>query len=192
MLSASKQLKILLEEQVPISTTDWEYILSKLQLKNVKKGTSLTTEGLVEQNLYFLHQGICRLFYEKEDRDITINFGFPKGFISSYSSFLTEKPSQFILEALTDCEVLIIPKSELEQIYKHTKCGQQLGRIFSEQFFLYLSERETSFMLNSPTERYLALFEEHPRLVQEIPLKFLASYIGITPQALSRIRAKIN
>jgi DNA-binding MarR family transcriptional regulator len=78
------------------------------------------------------------------------------------------------------------------EIYQQTDCGQELGRILTEQLFLYLSHRENAFMLKSPTQRYLDLFEEQPRLIQEIPQKYLASYIGITPQALSRIRAKLG
>ena len=192
MSAALNQLRNFLENQVSISDSDWHYIKDKLAFKEFEKGICLTEEGIVESSINFVISGIIRLYYEKEDRDITINFGFPQSFISSYSSFLTQEPSKFMLQALTPCAVLVIPKADLEDIYKHTSCGQQLGRLFSEQFFLYLSERETSFMINSPTERYLDLFEEHPRLIQEIPLKFLASYIGITPQALSRIRAKIS
>jgi len=77
------------------------------------------------------------------------------------------------------------------EMYGLTDCGQELGRILTEQIYLYFSSRENAFLLRSPTERYLDLFKEQPRLIKEIPLKHLASYIGVTPQALSRIRARI-
>ena len=109
---------------------------------------------------------------------------------NAYTSFLTQTPSDFHLTALTSCSLLYITKSDLEKLYALTTCGDVLGRIFAEKLFLYLSKRENDFMIKSPTQRYLDLFVEQPQLIQEIPQKYLASYIGITPQALSRIRAK--
>ena len=192
MVHLKNQLRQLLELHVPISNDDWELIGSMIDLIEVDKGHVLTNAKSIEDNLYFVCSGVARLFYEKEERDITINFGFPNGFISSYSSFLSQTKSEFILQTLTPMVLIQISKANLEAIYTQTSCGQQLGRLFAEQFFIYLSQRESDFMLKTPTERYLALFDQQARLIQEIPLKYLASYIGITPQALSRIRAKIS
>jgi len=186
------QLRLFLEQQVQIEEKDWNIILPYLEILEIEKDQILTQAGIIESNLYFVSSGITRLFYEKEERDITINFGFPNGFISSYSSFLTQELSQFILQSLTRTTLISISKDHLDSIYAQTACGHHLGRLFSEQFFIYVSKRETDFMLRSPTERYLLLFDEYPQLIKEIPLKYLASYIGITPQALSRIRAKIS
>lgn len=192
MIQPTNQLRTTLEQHVAISDADWDYINTKLELFKAEKGETLTQSNSTECNLYFICSGISRLYYEKETRDITLNFGFPDNFISSYSSFLTQKGSEFVLQTLTPSVLIKISKVDLDEIYRETKCGQELGRLFAEQFFLYMSQRETDFMLKSPTERYLDLFDQQPRLIQEIPLKYLASYIGVTPQALSRIRAKIS
>ena len=184
--------KDFLEEHLRVSDEDWHLISQRLTKSHCTKGEILTSLGSVEQNLYFLTAGAFRLFYEKETKDITLNIGFPNSFMCSYTSYLTREPSDFILQALTPCDYLYISHQDLLEIYELTDCGQQLGRILTEQIFLYLSNRENAFMLKSPTQRYLDLFEEQPRLIQEIPQKYLSSYIGITPQALSRIRAKLG
>jgi CRP-like cAMP-binding protein len=186
------ELRKYLEQHLRITDEDWELIVPKLSKDDCQKGDVLTSLSMVEDKLYFLLDGAFRLFYEQETKDVTINIGFPNSFMSSYSSYLTRQSSNFILQALTPCRYIYIKHQDLHQIYEQTECGQQLGRILTEQIFLYLSHRENAFMLKSPTQRYLDLFEEQPRLIQEIPQKYLSSYIGITPQALSRIRAKLG
>jgi len=175
-----------------ISDKDWSLIANRLVFSECIKGQELTSLDSIEKKLYFLLDGAVRLYYELENKDVTLNIGFPNSFISSYTSYLTRTPSDFILEALTPCTYLEISYDDLNDIYALTECGQQLGRILTEHLFLYLSHRENAFMLKTPTERYLDLFEEQPRLIREIPQKYLSSYIGITPQALSRIRARLG
>ena len=187
-----KSVREYLESHFTVSEEDWRYINLKLQLVEYNKNEVITEQGVIENNIYFIESGLLRLYYEGDNKDVTLNIGFPNTFLSSYSSFLTSSPSEFVLSSLTKSNLVAISKSDLEQIYMGTSCGNALGRLFSEQQFLYHSQRETAFMTLSPTQRYLDLFEHQPKLVKEIPLKYLASYIGITPQALSRIRAKIS
>ncbi|MDK2770758.1 MAG: cyclic nucleotide-binding domain-containing protein [Flavobacterium sp.] len=185
------RLRKILNEKVAISENDWQYIASKLQEKEFKKKEFLISTHQVEQNIYFILEGVFRIFIELLERDVTSDFGFPNKLISSYSSFLTQTPSVACIQSLTKSKVIFINRDDLADIYKNTNCGESVGRIFAEEFFMYKSKRELSFMKDSPTERYLNLFKEQQNLIQEIPQKYLASYIGITPQALSRIRAKI-
>ena len=184
-------LKLFLEQHLALSDSDWQYIAGRVDMVSLTKKSMLTDQGKKEGKVYFIDEGVLRLFHDGENKEITLSFGFPNSFISSYSSFLTGEESEFALEALTSCRLIGIDKSQLEDIYLNTDCGQELGRVFAEDLFVYMSRRETSFLLRSPTERYLDLFNHQPQLIREIPLKYLASYIGITPQALSRIRAKI-
>lgn len=187
-----ESFKEFLNQHISVSEDDWNYIKENVHQQSCDKNFELTAFEEVEDNVYFLLSGITRLYYDAEEKEITLNIGFPNAFISSYSSFLTKEPSQFTLQSLTPCQYLCLSHSALEDLYKKTSCGQSLGRLFAEGLFLYLSKRENDFLLKSPTQRYLDLFEEQPRLIQEIPQKYLASYIGITPQALSRIRAKLS
>ena len=176
---------------VDLTEEDWVIISGKLSSKSASKGEVLTPKGKNADKLYFLLNGVSRLYHETENKEVTLNFAFPESFFCSYSSFLTQEPSEFILEALTPCEMIYLTRKDLDDLYAITKCGHELGRILTEKMFLYLSKRENDLLLKSPTQRYLDLFDEQPHLVQKIPQKYLSSYIGITPQALSRIRAKL-
>ncbi|MCB9203013.1 MAG: Crp/Fnr family transcriptional regulator [Flavobacteriales bacterium] len=180
-----------LSDKMFISKEDWEEIKQVVQEQEICKKDFLLQQGKIEKCIYFILDGVFRIYIENIDKEITIDFGFPNSFISSYSSFLKQTPSNCNVQALTKGKVLYITHSDLETIYSKTKCGHALGRTFAEEFFLYKSKREESFMTEPPQERYLKLFEEQPNLIEKIPGKYIASYIGITPQALSRIRNRI-
>ncbi|VXB47063.1 cAMP-binding domain of CRP or a regulatory subunit of cAMP-dependent protein kinases [Flavobacterium sp. 9AF] len=186
-----KDLLQILKNKTTISEEDWLFISSKLQQKQFKKKEFIIETHQIEDKIYFIQHGIFRLYIEMPEKDVTIDFGFPNNFLSSYSSFLTQTPSVACIQSLTKGKVIFITQKDLYEIYQKTKCGESIGRIFAEEFFRYKSKRELSFLKDSPTERYLNLVKEQPQLIQEIPQKYLASYIGITPQALSRIRGKI-
>ncbi|WP_338378145.1 Crp/Fnr family transcriptional regulator [uncultured Flavobacterium sp.] len=186
-----ERLRIKLEEKVTISESEWEFIVSKLEVKTYKKKEFLIKSNTIENKIHFILEGVFRMFIDLPEKDITVDFGFPNNFISSYSSFLTQNPSVSCIQSLTKSKVIYITREDLDEIYKQTKVGESIGRVFAEEFFRYKSKRELSFLIESPTDRYLNLVKEQQQLIQEIPQKYLASYIGITPQALSRIRGKI-
>ena len=181
-----------MEQHITISPEDWKIIVQRISIEKAGKSTVLTGLSHSEDKIYYVQEGAMRLYYDGENKEITFNIAFPGTFISSYTSFLTKKKSEFVLQTLTACEFLVFQRDKLEEMFRLTSCGHELGRILSENLFLYQSKRENSFLLRSPTERYLDLFDEQPRLILEIPQKYIASYIGITPQALSRIRAKLE
>jgi CRP-like cAMP-binding protein len=105
---------------------------------------------------------------------------------------LTQQPSEYQIEAITETVLWSISHADLQEIYAHTSIGNTLGRHASEGLYIKKTKRELSLLNQSAEDRYLNLFTEEPRLLQQIPLKYIASYIGITPQALSRIRARIS
>ena len=186
-----ERLRKILNEKVVISENEWQFIASKLQVKEYKKKEFLITSNVIENKIHFILEGVLRMFIELPEKDITVDIGFPNSFISSYSSFLTQTPSVSFIQNLTKSKVIYITREDLQEIYEQTKVGESIGRVFAEEFFRYKSKRELSFLTESPTDRYLNLVKEQQQLIQKIPQKYLASYIGITPQALSRIRGKI-
>lgn len=190
-LHSMNSLRAFLEQKTDLSESDWLFFENHLQEKKVPKKTMLTQSNSIEQYVYFVTKGVFRFFIELPEKDITFDFAFPNDIMSSYTSFLTQNPSSAAIESLTEAEVLYINRSDLQRFYTETKNGQAIGRLFAEEFFMRKSKREISFLTLSPTERYVNLFKEQANLLQEIPLKYLASYIGVTPQALSRIRNRI-
>ncbi|WP_290697100.1 Crp/Fnr family transcriptional regulator [Lacinutrix sp.] len=183
-----------IEKTVTISDKDWQFFSSKLINKTYKKRSIVLEVGETENYISFIESGIARFVIpnKDEEKDTTFGFCFNNEFVSAYDSFLTRKPSLYQLEALTDLNTWRISYNDLQEVYKKTAVGNQIGRLSSERLFLIKSKREQSLLNESAMERYLNLFKERPKLMQEIPLKYIASYIGVTAQALSRIRKRIS
>jgi CRP-like cAMP-binding protein len=183
-----------LEGTISIEDSDWNFFTSKLEERTVKKRTKLLHIDEIENHISFISSGIVRFLIpkEEEDKEVTFGFCFDNEFVSAYDSFLTRKPSLYELETLTDVTMWSISYNDLQEVYLNTKIGNTLGRLSSERLFLIKSKREQSLLNETAEERYLNLFKERPNLIKEIPLKYIASYIGVTAQALSRIRKRIS
>ena len=188
-----QQIKDYLDQIATISTSDWEFFTSKLQRRVIPKKTIFLKLNEIENHISFIESGVVRLFIPKEDpeKEITFGFSFKDQFISAYDSFLTQKPSAYQLQALTETTILSMTYDDLQDVYKTTQIGNLVGRLTAERLFLLKSKREQNLLNLSAEERYLKLFKERPELIKVIPLKYISSYIGVTAQALSRIRKRI-
>ncbi len=187
-----EQIRQYFEKTLKLSDSDWQVFASKLSKKELPKKHILLKSGQVENNLSFIETGILRLYLEKMDNDLTFAFAFDGGFVSAYDSFLTRAKSSYHIETLTNCTLWQLNYTDLQEIYKETAIGNTIGRYAGEELFLKKSKRELSLLNETAEQRYLNLFTEQPRLIEQIPLKYIASYIGVTPQALSRIRKRIS
>lgn len=105
---------------------------------------------------------------------------------------MTQTPTEYQIETLTETILWQISNKDLQEVYKSTINGNVIGRKMAEKMYLIKSKRELSLLSKTAEERYLDLFSDRPILLKEIPLKYVASYIGVTPQALSRIRKRIT
>lgn len=175
-----------------MNDSDWKFFSSKLQEVKLKKNTTILKIGKIENYLSFISKGAIRLYIPREGSDLTFGFLFDNEFVTGYDSFLTQSPSKYQIETLTETILWKISNKDLQEVYEKTKDGNIIGRKMAEQMFLLKSKRELSLLNRTAEERYLDLFSNRPKLLQQIPLKYIASYIGITPQALSRIRKRIN
>lgn len=188
-----KQIKAYLDQIATISQEDWDFFISKLQRRVIPKKTIFLKLNAVENHISFIESGVVRLFIPKEnpEKEITFGFSFKDEFISAYDSFLTQKPSAYQLQALTDTIILSITYSDLQLVYNKTQIGNLIGRLTAERLYLLKSKREQNLLNLTAEERYKKLFKERPELLKEIPLKYISSYIGVTAQALSRIRKRV-
>lgn len=157
-----------------------------------QKGDFMLSAGKVEHFLYYIERGIARHFYYNmlKDKEITTDFTFSGQFCLSYASFVKQIPSVLQMQALTDIKAYKIRRSQLEKLMSNIEFVKIKADIL-EKLFVEKSERELRFLTQTPEENYLYLLQKEPVLLQNIPLKYIASYIGITPQALSRIRKRI-
>lgn len=180
------------EKFITISDQDWAVFSSKLVRREFPKRTVLLKVNQKENYLSYVEKGIIRFCIPKDLEDLTFGFAFAGNFVSAYDFFLTRKPSTYQLETITETILWSLTYEDLQHIYAETEIGNKMGRLAVEELFLKKSMRELTLLTDSAEQRYLNLFVEQPQLLQLIPLKYIASYIGITPQALSRIRKRIS
>lgn len=177
---------------IMMNDDDWAVYEPRIIKKSFKKNDIITKQGTVENYISLVESGVARLYLEKEDKEITVDFAFENGYVTAYESFLTREPSGYTIEALTDIVLWRASHDSFLHFFDHTSIGNFIGRVSAEMLYLVKAKRELSFMTETAEERYLNLLKQQPNLLQRVPLKYIASYIGVTPQALSRIRARIN
>lgn len=131
-----------------------------------------------------------RLYYLIGDEEITKDFNFEGEFCGSYASFISVQPSYFNVMAMEPVSLYTFNRPNLLKVYDTYPTMQKLGRLSMERMFLRKEMREASFLIDSPEQRYEKIVAESPHMLQRVPLKYLASYLGMTPETLSRIRRK--
>jgi CRP-like cAMP-binding protein len=187
------QIKLYLDKIASISSSDWNFFISKLHRRIITKKSVFIKVNQIENHISFIESGIVRLFIPRDnpEKEITFGFSFKNQFVSAYDSFLTQLPSNYQLQTLTETVMLSISYKDLQSVYKSTQIGNLIGRLTAEDLFLIKSKREQDLLNLNAEQRYLKLFKERPELLKSVPLKYISSYIGVTAQALSRIRKRL-
>ncbi len=171
--------------------SELEIIMPYFEQKNFKKKSILLDIGKVSNEVFYLINGCIRLYCEKDGEELSTYFFTENMFAGSYDSFLSRKPSKVAIETLEDCEVLVLSHKSQEKLYKVFPKMNEFIRKAIEQRFVLLHDLFISYLLNSPEERYLMLIKDRPELLQRIPQHQIASFLGITPVSLSRIRNRL-
>lgn len=150
--------------------------------------TILLHEGKIADTLYLIRKGNLRLFFYNEGKDVTFQFFFEGDFVASFESLNKHQPSLFSLESIEPTEVLAIKR---EDFYNLLEQIPSLRKVYEEKlidrFYVY-QQLFLSRIKNTPAQRYEELLKEHPSIIQRVPQHYIASYLGITPVSLSRIR----
>jgi CRP-like cAMP-binding protein len=167
-----------------------EALFENLTKVEIKKGEILVKENSICQHLYFIESGAVRGFYFLDTKEITHWFGFENDFCTSFYSFISRKPAKESIQALEDCVLYAIGKDALETLYQKHPELERMGRIACEQYYIRLENRYVSSQFKTATERYLELINSKTEFLQRIALGHIASYLGISQETLSRIRAK--
>lgn len=155
----------------------------------VKKGDFLLRQGEVCRYSFTLEAGIARKYYLKDGVEVTTELGFAEDLLVSFGSYAHQSPSTEFIQALTDCTVLRLSHRDFERLKAVHPRLLELDLLLTEYYALQLEERLNHLQFRSARERYDRLMTRHPHLVRQISVTYLASYLGITLETLSRIRA---
>lgn len=169
---------------------DWIALQEKLTVQQLRKGEFLTRAGNVCRNVSFINKGLLRMFYLVDGKEICVGFAAENEYLAQYDSFLTRQPSAGNIDALEDCELINLSYDGMQALYQSHPVFEQFGRKIAEMLFIMVSSQTNRLLTLTPEERYAELLQTQSYLLQRVPQYMLASYIGITPEHLSRIRKK--
>lgn len=171
---------------------DYELILEAHHKISAPKGTFLLKKDQVANDYYILEDGLVRTYlYDYEGHEITTSFSCNQEVVIEVASIFQRIPTQEYIQCITDCQLWKISYNDFQELFHKIPAMREWGRAWMA-FELYLSKkRATEMITESAKSRYLKLMEEKPQVLQQAPLKYIASYLGITDTSLSRIRKEI-
>ena len=177
---------------ITLTSTEKKLVQDLFKEKNYKKGDFFLAEGETCKHVGFITKGIMRYYINDEGEEKTYGFSKENDFVSNYESFVPQTPSQQIIQALEDCVLRVISRNDLPQFYTEIKEGERFGRLVIEQVFIQTLNERNSFYTDSPEFRYEKFIQQHPDLQQRLSQYYIASYVGVKPQSLSRIRKRLS
>jgi CRP/FNR family transcriptional regulator, anaerobic regulatory protein len=176
---------------LPNHGLDLHKLDQQVKRQSIAKDEYLFSAGDVCQFAGFILQGCFRIFLLKDGKEITIDFFLENRPIADYESYFRKCPTPFYFQAVEPSELLILNPSCLELLFEAPLHGQRLQRLFVETLFFRLRNKLLSLYADDPETRYLTLLKHEPELVQRVPQYHLASYLGIEPESLSRLKRRI-
>jgi CRP-like cAMP-binding protein len=177
---------------IPLSEAEEAEVLFLFKEKHYKKGTFFLAENEICRQVGFLISGLVRYYINDDGEEKTYSFGQENNFVCNYESFMPQTPSAQIIQALEDCVMLTISYADLDVFYDRVRYGDRFGRIVVGQVFVQTLKDRNLFYTDSPEARYEQFVREHPDLLQRISQYHIASFVGIKPQSLSRIRKRLS
>ena len=175
-----------------LTETEWQAMSGLLTTRRMEKKELLAVENKPCTELIFTNKGYFRFFHhDANGEEVTSDFYFAPTFITSYTSFITGEPSFVNVQAMETMVVLVMKKMDLQALYLQYPGIERVGRLLAEMVAI-ASERHLFLLLNQTAEkRYKRLMEQHPQYINTIPMQYIASYLGITRETLSRMRKNL-
>ncbi|WP_138992504.1 Crp/Fnr family transcriptional regulator [Larkinella sp. C7] len=174
-----------------IDDSDLQLVLSRCTERQIPKGKTILRKGQIAKQYFFIVSGGVRFFYDRNDQENTTWVTFKNEFFTEISSLHPQKPSRFTIEAIEDSKLVVIDKKDMDFLYSHVPVWEEFGRKIWEAMSVRMIDQILNFQTLSAEERYLE-FMSNPEFLQKVPIKQLAAVLGITPNALSRIRKNIR
>jgi len=181
-----------LRSYIEFNEDEQRFIETVFRVKHFAKGEHFLLAGDVCCEAAFIESGVFRFYINTDERDATYYFAAETEFICDYPSFLPRRPSDKNIQALEPAEIHVISFDNLQRLYQKISLGERFGRLIAEEIFVDSIQQLASFYQDKPAIRYQNFVRRFPQLVQRLPQYYIASYVGIEPQSLSRIRRRIG
>ena len=183
------QIHATISSMITVSEAELHSFIQYCSVKNFKKQAILNKPGVVPDEIFFINKGLLRvLVMDHKGVEHTLHFAMENQFIADYSSFMRKEPSMNTLQAIEATEVVVIPRKAVEWGYENMKQGDRLGRYIAEYYFIYQDNRNRNQYVRTPKERYDSITDIFPNIHNRVPQHMIASYLGITPVHLSRLK----
>jgi CRP-like cAMP-binding protein len=187
-----EQIRQVMKQIINVSEDELNDFLSQAITKNFKRQEILSRPNNIPNEIFFINKGLIRvLITDNEGTEHTIHFALENQFIADYSNFIQQQPSIYSLQTLEETEVIILPRSTIEWGYKNLTDGQKMGRLIAEYYFIYQDDRIKNLYVRTPKQRYDNITDVFPNIHNRVPQHMIASYLGITPIHLSRLKKAV-
>ena len=189
-----KEIEQYIETYFGIGDKDLVKISHFFEEKKLEKGAYFLKKGKFQSNLSFIKSGYLRIFNTDPNsgKEITQWISTPGHFIADLSNLAFGLPNKFDIQALSDCELFTISNENYKSIGSHIPNWERLEKLFIAKCFSTLEDRMYSHLAMSSEERYKFFFAYNPELFNQVPLQYIASMLGMTPETFSRIRKKVS
>ena len=187
-----KQFRQTITQMADIPEAEWNHVSRQLSEREFKKNQYLIQAGEISKNFYFITRGMVRFFYSTQDgKEFNKHFAMENQFAGSMHSLSLNAPCGFYIQALEKTTTLVLPHKVMQTSYQRHPCWDRLGRKNAEYMFLFKEAREKELLLDSLETRYHRFLKNFPGISERIPQYHIASYLGVTDVALSRIRKNL-
>lgn len=174
---------------IDISDKEINDFLSRCVSKRFNRYEVVSRPGIIPNEIYFIKKGLIRVIVtDKIGVEHSLHFALENQFIADYSAFILKQPSFYTLQTEEETDVIVLPRSAVEWGYENLKQGNRLGRLIAEFYFIYQDNRLKNLYARTPKERYYAINEVFPNIHNRVPQHMIASYLGISPVHLSRLK----
>lgn len=178
-----------IRQMINISELEMEDFVSGCFIKKFRKKELLSSPNTYPNEVFFISSGLIRVcLADQSGTEHTIHFAMANQFICDYSAFMRKELSLYTLEALEPTEVVVMPRSMIDWGYQNLKEGDKMGRLIAEFYFIYQDNRIKNQYTRTPKERYDTITDVFPDIHNRVPQHLIASYLGITPIHLSRLK----
>ncbi|MEJ5050214.1 Crp/Fnr family transcriptional regulator [Chryseobacterium culicis] len=175
-----------------LSQEETEAVKKYFEPVSFSKNIIIEEAGKIPQYLYYIVSGYLRLFYTDENgHEVTTHINCPPGFFTSYSDYINSTVSENNLEAITDAQLLSISQENLNHLIGQSQAMKDFSISIFQQSITYNEKRSRELSVLNAEQRYLKLMNDYPGIIQNVPIQYIASFLGMKPESLSRIRRKI-